>query len=87
MDIRILTELVNQILREINDYFNKQYKTVIYETATHTYVGKASMGANEADSIWSIKRITTSSPYIVEWADGNSDNDNVMSDYLTLNYL
>ena len=87
MDIRILTELLNQILRTITDYFNKQYKTVIYETATHMYIGRAVIGASESSPIWMIKRITLASPYITTWADGNANNDNIMANYLTLTYL
>jgi vacuolar-type H+-ATPase subunit E/Vma4 len=53
---------------------------------TVMYVGEASPSAALSSPVWRIKRIDTTSGVIVEWADGNSNFDNVWADRLTLSY-
>ena len=51
------------------------------------YIGKAAIGAAQVSAIWQCKKITTSgSDTVTEWADGNSNYDNVATDLTTLNY-
>ena len=40
-----------------------------------------------SNPVWRIKRISTSSGVIVEWADGNVNFDNVWDDRASLSYL
>jgi len=54
----------------------------IDEGATYTYIGDAIPGADEADAIWRIKRLTNASNTIL-WADGDSTFDNVWNDRAT----
>ncbi len=68
---------------------NVQYETRMDEpNSTTTYVGQAAPGSSTSDAVWRIKRILISgTETIVEWADGNSDFDNVWNARASLTYL
>lgn len=55
-------------------------------TATLEYVGTAAAGSLNAEAVWSIQRINTASGTVVEWADGNTSNDNIWSNRESLSY-
>jgi hypothetical protein len=57
------------------------------ESGVYTYIGEAVIGGSESDNAWRIKRIDETSGMSILWADGNSNFDNVWSNYLTLTYL
>ena len=56
------------------------------ESAPYTYIGKATTGASESASVWQIFRMDETSGLKIEWADGNSNFDNIWSDYASLSY-
>lgn len=58
------------------------------ENATYTYVGEAPVGTAESAPHWCIYRLTNSGTASVkeEWADGNSNYDNVWADRASLTY-
>jgi len=56
-------------------------------TANTVYLGYAEIGADNADPIWRIKKIDTSSGADITWADGNDDYDNIWNNRTTLNYF
>jgi hypothetical protein len=53
-----------------------------------SYVGTAKPGAAEGSPVWAIKRLVESSggDIDLEWADGNSNEDNIWSDRASLSY-
>lgn len=56
-------------------------------SASVTYVGKAVAGTADATAAWKISRITTSGSVIItEFADGNTNYDNVWSNRASLSY-
>lgn len=58
------------------------------EDSTYFYVGDAPEGTSDSSPVWRIYRLTNSgtNSLIKEWADGNSQYDNVWADRTTLNY-
>jgi len=54
-------------------------------TAGVTYVGKAVIGSSSASVVWQIKKIYDDSTPS-QWADGNSNFDNIWSNRLSLTY-
>ena len=50
------------------------------------YVGNAITGSSTASPVWSVKKIDQTVGTVVTWADGNSNNDNIFDNYLTLSY-
>lgn len=62
--------------------------TIVDEvSASITYLGKADPGTGAASALWQIQRITTSgTTTTVEFADGNSDFDNVWNNRASLSY-
>jgi hypothetical protein len=65
-----------------------EYETRVDEpSSTTTYVGQASVGSDISDSVWRIKRILVSgTETIIEWADGDSNFDNVWNNRASLTY-
>ena len=57
-------------------------------TVDTIYVGTAnSSSATVSDDVWSIKRVTViGDDFVVEWADGNGNPDNIWNDRATLTY-
>lgn len=70
------------------DTQSKPYAQRIDEaSATVTYVAVAAIGTVDAGATWQIKRLTTSGNVVtIEWADGNSNFDNVWNDRASLAY-
>ncbi len=60
----------------------------IDDTSTNkiTYVGAAVVGANGASSVWKIFRINETSGFSIEYADGNSNYDNIWNNRTSLTY-
>lgn len=53
------------------------------------YIGKAVVGASQASSVWKILRVTESGSPLdtsIEYADGNSNYDNVWDNRASLSY-
>jgi hypothetical protein len=63
-------------------------QTFIYSNATGTYIGKAEAYVLAGSAEWQIKFIDTSTTGLtkIKFADGNELYDNILSNYLTLNY-
>jgi len=56
-------------------------------SSTVTYIGYAAVGSKTSDAVWKIKRITKSgTETIIEYADGNSNYDNVWDNRTSLDY-
>ncbi len=56
-------------------------------SVTITYVGEAAAGTSTASALWRIKRLTTSGDILtIEWADGNTNQDNVWTSRAALSY-
>ena len=55
-------------------------------TATLSYYGRADAGALTGAAVWQIKRIDTSAGVVIDWADGNTDFDNVWDNRAALSY-
>ena len=56
-------------------------------SATVKYIGWAVAGSAESGAVWRIMRMTTDAgDTTVEWADGDTDYDNVFDDRATLTY-
>lgn len=51
-----------------------------------TYVGIAPTGSTTDDAVWQIQKYDTSSGVSLEWADGDSNFDNVWDDRATGSY-
>jgi hypothetical protein len=63
-----------------------KYALRLAESAPYTYIGKAVTGSDEGDAVWQIFRMDETSGLKIEWADGNSNFDNIWSDYAGLSY-
>ena len=50
------------------------------------YVGEADAGSLQADAVWRIKRINTTTGVVITWADGNTNFDNVWNNRASLSY-
>lgn len=63
-------------------------KTLVDEaSATVTYVGEAAVGSSLSTALWRIKRLTQSGTVLlIEWADGNSNFDNIWDNRASLSY-
>lgn len=58
-----------------------------WATADVLYTGWAAAGADPAQAVWKIRRRTFSGDdYIDEWADGDTESDNVWDDRVSLSY-
>lgn len=55
-------------------------------SATVTYVGTAAAGSSEASAVWQIKKIDSTNPLSIRWADGNGNYDNVWTNRASLSY-
>ena len=73
----------------VNQDALKPLRTEVTGTApnTVTYAGFALPGANPAQPVWRIQRITeTATTTLIEYADGNENMDNVWNDRASLSY-
>ena len=50
------------------------------------YVGEAAVGTVTSAAAWRIKKVDSTSGIIIQWADGNSNFDNVWNNYAGLTY-
>ena len=55
-------------------------------TSTITYVGGAVANASEAAAVWRIKKLTCGVVFKMEWADSNTDFDNIWANRESLTY-
>lgn len=56
-------------------------------SSTITYIGKAVAGTSNSSANWQIYRLTTSgSTSTIEWADGNTNFDNIWNNRASLSY-
>lgn len=85
MDIFNLTNLLKEFLRTYSES-KRDYALYTVETAGYVYIGKAAIGADPGQPVWQIKRITTASPYITTWAEGDNTFTHIMSDYGTITF-
>lgn len=57
-------------------------------SSTLTYIGEASVGANNSDAIWRIRKLETVGTVLsVQWADGDFQFDNVWDNRASLTYI
>jgi len=72
-----------QVIHNISDLLTKK---IIYDASNNPiYVGEALPGIATSATGWRIKKITydaSNNPTNVEWADGNTNFDNIMDNYL-----
>lgn len=75
-------------LTTIERYLNTELATRIDDTTTPdtTYIGKAPIGSLDADPVWQIASLDTSSGLIKTWADGDASFNNVWEDRASLSY-
>ncbi len=59
------------------------------ENATYNYVGDAAEGSSESSAVWRIYRLTNSGTASIskQWADGNSNFDNIWANRASLSYV
>ena len=50
------------------------------------YVGEASTGTATSGALWRIKRVDSTTGTVIQWADGNSNFDNVWDNRASLSY-
>lgn len=57
-------------------------------SSTEAYAGEAEEGSPTSGAVWRIKRLTfgPGGDVVIEWADGNSNFDNVWDNRLSLSY-
>lgn len=55
-------------------------------SSTITYVGEAAAGSATSGAVWRIKRISTAAGVAIEWADGDTDFNNVWDNRAALTY-
>lgn len=56
-------------------------------TPNVVYLGYAEIGADDADPVWRVKKIVTTSGADITWADGDDEYDNIWDDRISLTYL
>lgn len=63
-------------------------KTLVDEaSSTVTYVGEAAVGSSLSTALWRIKRLTQSGTVLlIEWADGDSNFNNIWDNRASLSY-
>ena len=59
---------------------------MVEASATLSYFGFAAAGAAESSAVWQMFSLDVSTGLVLKYADGNTNFDNVWSDYLTLTY-
>jgi len=79
LDVKaLLDQTTVQYFKKVVDDFTSP--NIIYEAVTST------PNAAYADPVWRVKRIDTSTGVIEQWADGNTDEDNIITDFTALTY-
>lgn len=58
----------------------------IDNTGTVIYIGEAATKASESVAMWRIRKLDTTNPISIKWADGNELYDNVWNDRASLTY-
>ena len=56
-------------------------------SSTLFYVGEANIASPTSSPVWRIRKIDTSTGVAIQWADGNSNFDNVWDDHTILTYI
>jgi hypothetical protein len=77
----------SEIIEKLGDLLTKK---IIYDASNNPiYVGEAEPGTATSAAGWRIKKITydaNNNPTNVEWADGNTNFDNIMDNYIGYTY-
>ncbi len=64
------------------------YATYSVISGSYTWVGQAGAGSDSSDPVWRCKEIyNDGSLYIVKWADGNTNFDNIADNIASLTYI
>jgi hypothetical protein len=69
-----------------SDTSKDKAKRIDDTTENVIYVGTADIGSTTSSAVWKIKKIDSSSGYVITWADGNADYDNVWDNRASLSY-
>lgn len=62
------------------------YAMKMTEVGTDLYIAYAVPGTAQSDAKWKVMKLDSSSGFVIEWADGNTNFDNVATDLTLLNY-
>jgi len=66
---------------------NKLYSIRIERVGSYTYVGTATVGSATSAGVWQIRRITnTGAGFNIQYADGDTDYDNIWDNRGSLSY-
>lgn len=58
------------------------------DSATVNYIGEAAFGSPTSSAVWRIKRLTlTGDSFVLDWAEGNDNFDNIWDNRASLTYL
>jgi hypothetical protein len=76
----------NRAIRATSENIGQALRLDDTTTANVTYVGKAKVGALEADNVWQIQKINEASGMIITWADGDEKFDNIWDNRASLTY-
>lgn len=85
--LKVFDQGVIAALADVSLNIKSAYSTLVRVSGDFTYVMKAEPGNLSGDGVWQVKRVrSVGSSIDVEWADGDSEFDNVAADYLSLPY-
>jgi len=60
---------------------------VMYADGLVLYICKAKIGSALSSAVWQIKKVDTTSGVIIQWADGDSNFNNLATDLATVKGL
>ena len=65
----------------------ERYTKLVDDVGQTLYIGEADAGSARSAAVWRIRRVTESGQDVdIEWADGNTDFDNIWDDRTTYTY-
>ena len=80
---------IDDIRLELLDLMPVNYETRIIEDSGNiniSYVGKSATGSVTSTATWQVRRLDETTGLIQEWADGDSDFNNIWDDRESLSY-
>ena len=83
------TALTTNLQQTIEQYAMPTYALRYDEvSATEAYLGEADEGSATSGAVWRIKKLTfgPGNDVVTEWADGNSNFDNIWDNRVSLSY-